>query len=544
MMRNDLFVLTFIFSNLLILSNVYSRPTSLKLEKQEDNNSDGFWYFLDINQDKTPGISVSKIKEYNLKFQQKPVIIAVIDTGIDVNHDQIKPFIWINKNEIPNNYIDDDLNGFTDDVIGWNFLGSSQALSKVSIYNDQLIHLEHLNESYHIQTDSYAITRRLQYLENLTERTQTQQEKLQELEKLIYQKHTIAKSNLKAIELEINDYVHALRVFDLSTEDELPLQELNQFIITNDLEREAKNLLFQYLSEKRSYQDLLEFKAHFSKEFYYFYNKELDERARVIQDNPKLLQEKGYGNNDVIGPIALHGTSVAGIVSLVASELNLPVKIMPIKAISEGDERDKDIINAIYYAVDNGAKIINMSFGKNDSLYPGEVFKALKYAEKKGVLIIRAAGNEFQNLDRHPYYPLKSFKESELTNMITIGSHNGIIDVNFFSSFSNFGKKSVDFIAPGYLMSSLALDNEVALYSGTSLSAPLVSTAAAFILCLDENLSPAAQTQIIKNSLNDYSNLKVFKAGAGFTKLNNLVKKAGSPNLESILETILKTSSN
>ena len=143
----------------------------------------------------------------------------------------------------------------------------------------------------------------------------------------------------------------------------------------------------------------------------YAYNPDYDSRKLIVKDNYADSNERFYGNNDVEGPDALHGTHVAGIVgAVVGNEIGSDgiarnVKLMSVRAVPDGDERDKDVANAIRYAVDNGATIINMSFGKGYSWDKKAVDEAVKYAAKHDVLLVHAAGNSGQNNDKTDNFP-------------------------------------------------------------------------------------------------------------------------------------------
>ncbi|MFN3316269.1 MAG: S8 family serine peptidase, partial [Raineya sp.] len=246
----------------------------------------------------------------------------------------------------------------------------------------------------------------------------------------------------------------------------------------------------------------------------YGYNEKFDPR-KIVGDNPKKLREKGYGNNDVKGPDAFHGTHVAGIIAA-NRDNNLGIKgvannvlIMPIRAVPDGDERDKDIANAIYYAVDNGAHIINMSFGKAYSPNKAFVDEAVKYAEAKGVLLVHAAGNDAKNLEVEANFPNRTYADNgkEATNWLEIGAsswHNS--DSKFVANFSNYGKSKVDVFAPGVDIYSTVPDKNTYKHaSGTSMAAPATSGVAALLMSYYPTLTAVQVKEILMKSSIKYS---------------------------------------
>jgi cell wall-associated protease len=252
----------------------------------------------------------------------------------------------------------------------------------------------------------------------------------------------------------------------------------------------------------------------------YGYNPDFDGR-KIVGDDPNNLSEKGYGNNDVEGPDAQHGTHVAGIIGANRkNELGVKgiadnVRIMSVRAVPNGDERDKDVANAIIYAVDNGAQIINMSFGKSFSPQKEYVDKAVKYAESKGVLLIHAAGNDGRDLDSDYNYPNRKLaKDKEARNWLEVGASSWGADENFVGSFSNYGKKSVDVFAPGVQIFSTTPDNTYTELQGTSMACPATSGVAAVLMSYFPHLTPIQVKDIIRQSTRKFDGLKVSKPGS------------------------------
>jgi cell wall-associated protease len=266
--------------------------------------------------------------------------------------------------------------------------------------------------------------------------------------------------------------------------------------------------------------ELKEANNHFEVQVKYGYNPEFDSRE-IVGDNYKNQKEKGYGNNDVIGPDASHGTHVAGIIAadrnndLGIRGIANNVLIMVVRAVPNGDERDKDIANAIRYAVDNGAHIINMSFGKSFSGNKAIVDEAVRYAVQKGVLLIHAAGNDSKDVDVEKNYPNPMLTATErAATWIEVGASGWGADEAFVGDFSNFGKNSVDVFAPGVDVNSLQPDNKYKNNSGTSMAAPSTSGVAAILMSYYPNLSAVQVRDILLNSARRFDGLKVKKPGA------------------------------
>ncbi|MCA6434434.1 MAG: S8 family serine peptidase, partial [Cytophagales bacterium] len=252
----------------------------------------------------------------------------------------------------------------------------------------------------------------------------------------------------------------------------------------------------------------------------YGYNAEFDSR-QIVGDNYSDFFEKGYGNNDVKGPDPLHGTHVAGIIAadrknnLGIKGIADNVKIMAVRAVPNGDERDKDVANAIIYAVDNGAKIINMSFGKSFSPEKEVVDRAVKYAEQKGVLLIHAAGNEGDDIDVEKNFPTKKYLNGkEAKNWIEVGASSWGSDENFVGSFSNYGKKGVSLFAPGVQIYSTTPGNTYKNEDGTSMASPSTAGVAALLMSYFPNLTAIEVKDILEKSTRKFDNLKVQKPGS------------------------------
>lgn len=394
-------------------------------EKQPNRAVFRSWQHTDPNADALPGMSVHRAHTSLLNEKEgSNVIVAVIDTGIDVDHEDLTGLIWVNTDEIPNNGIDDDKNGYVDDIHGWNFLGDSEG-------------------------DQYQLIRMLKSGEDFPE------------------KEEALKQYADKIKSEVDD--------DIET------------IISN-----LKTNVYHYEENiKKSLR--------------------LSWNARTTGDNPDDFSQRFYGDSDVRPKHddESHGTHVAGIVA--ANRNNTlgmkgvadKVAIMVLRAVpNKGDEYDKDIALSIRYAADNGADIVNMSFGKGFSPHSDKVREAIVYAESKGVLLVNAAGNDGENIDVVPTYPNDSVDNGPevANNVITVGAIGPSLSSRMVAPFSNYGLNNVDIFAPGAIIYSTTPSNNYNSYSGTSMAAPAVSGVAALVKSYFPKLSPNAVKKVIIES--------------------------------------------
>jgi subtilisin family serine protease len=440
-------------SLLLILSNFSVFAQSTKELIQD-------WYLKDPTEQSYNGISIKKAYDLVAKKNSQTIIVAVIDGGTDVNHEDLKDKIWINKKEISKNGIDDDNNGYVDDINGWSFIGGKQG---------------------DVSADNIEVTR----LYKLGENNLPSQYKWKDIEKDYNKQLKVANRSKKYIDKIYQIFADAETKYnkkDISA-DELKSIKVKGFLI-KQIKKSYVGAMRRGVTFDQLYENIKEGKNQTDVNVNYNLNPNYDPR-NIVGDDINNLTEKYYGNNNVIGPEALHGTHVAGIIA--ASRGNnigmdgiaSNVEVMVIRVVPDGDERDKDVANAIRYAVDNGAKIINMSFGKAYSPNKQVVDDAIIYADSKNVLIIHAAGNESINIDYSPNFPTKFIsKDKKAANWIEVGASNFSGGAAFFS---NYGLKAVDVFAPGYEIYSTLPNNSYGFENGTSMAAPVVSGIAALI---------------------------------------------------------------
>lgn len=438
-----------------------SKSANLTEEEKKD------WFHLDLFRDTIPGMSLNRAYEEIIRDKRGvPVVVAVLDSGMDLDHEDLTDILWFNPGEISGNGMDNDKNGYIDDIHGYNFLGES--------YKEQVEYARILRLG--LGDDALQEKARKAYdkeLEEITEQYMQNQSILfflEEADKFIAKE--LGKSTYEAADLD-----------KIEPENEMAEEVISllKYLLTDNDNMEG---LKEIISEGTTYMGT---------RLNYHLNIDFDGRVKV-GDNPYDISDLGYGNGNPknLFKDESHGTHVAGIIGA-NRDNNLGIKgvadnvaIMSIRAVPDGDEYDKDIALGIRYAVDNGAKIINASFGKSFSPNAQWVYDALKYAASKDVLFVLAAGNDGENLDdpSNPNYPndYEFLKGQEFVdNVITVGALSSEFGKKMVAVFSNYGAENVDVFAPGDDIYSTMPENEYKFQGGTSMAAPMVSGVAALI---------------------------------------------------------------
>jgi len=442
------------------------------------------WQDKDIIKDTIAGISLNRAYQELERLHRNPdtIIVAVLDMRIHKNHEDIENFIWKNNNEIPNNNIDDDNNGYIDDINGWNFLGNSKG---GQAYRANFEYVRIIRKF-----DDQFKNKRIDEIKDTLNFNLYLKAKREYSEEIEYVRSRLRSLNYQKIRKDFLDKQLG-KIYPNNSIVEKNIQSLI------GLKKDSTNNAADFLLQQR-YLDI-------------YMNVDYKERA-VIGDDVSDINDIHYGNNIITSDNSegshTHSIKVAGIIAanrnneLGIKGITNSVKIMPVAISPYGDEQDKDVALGIRYAVDNGAKIINISSSKNLSLHKEWVMDALKYAEQKDVLIITSAGNEAENLDKKQNYPNDTdIRNNEiLKNFIKVGASTYEPNENIVHYTSNYGKESVDIFAPGKDIYATHPNNTYGFSSGTSFSAPIVSGIAALIRSYYPNLSASEVKTIILNS--------------------------------------------
>ena len=443
------------------------------------------WPHMDIQKDGVPGMSLDKAYEFVKGKKATTVIVGIVDSGVDIEHEDLKDVLWTNPKEIAGNGKDDDGNGYVDDMHGWNFLGGDRVLAPEQLEITRL--MGKLAPKYDGKTIDQIADADKKEFEEFTAIKEDFTKK--------YQKAAGQKAFYTGLYKTLND-ANEFLVKKLGKED-FTLEEATKFA-----EEPAVKAAMMYLprvltGKAKLVETVKEIQSgvdYFASQTDTMYN--VDFKGRVTGDDPDNWDDKpGYGNNIVLGGGVdeLHGTHVAGIVA--ASRNNgigmngvaANVEIMVARAVPDGDEYDKDVAKAIRYVVDNGAKVVNMSFGKAYSPHSKWVYDAMKYAAKHDVLLVKAAGNDGHEIDKQEFlhFPTDSPVNgaTEITdNVLTVGAMTRHFDEKLCATFSNYGKTRVDIFAPGLeIYATVPKDNGYKSIQGTSMASPEVAGVAALI---------------------------------------------------------------
>ncbi len=469
------------------------------------------WQHLDKMKDGYFGVSANKM--YNEVLSNKKsetVVVAVIDGGVDPLHEDLKDVMWTNPGEIPGNKVDDDKNGYVDDVYGWNFIGGKDGKN---VGKDQL-EITRLVAKYQKKYKNVDANK-------LSGKDKKEFAKYKEMEETVTKQQSEAANNLQLY----SGILDAMKSLEKKIgKAEITVEDLEKFKSDDANLNRAAQIMMGMLGEgatsKEIKDQIQEGVDYFSTQAEYQYDVNFDGRS-VVGDNYADSYQRNYGNNDVKGPDASHGTHVAGIIA--ASRNNDTgmdgiannVKIMAIRCVPDGDERDKDVANAIIYAVDNGASVINMSFGKGYSWDKEAVDKAVKYAMKNDVLLVHAAGNSHQNNDETDNFPNDKFQKKGLfspkkaKNWVEVGALSWQNGEDMAATFSNYGKENVDLFAPGVDIYSTIPDGGYARFDGTSMASPVVAGVAATLRSYYPDLSAEQIKDVMMGSTTMSANAKV-----------------------------------
>jgi len=492
------------------------------------------WFAMDLKTDGYYGISLDQAYKFLQGKKSKTVIVSTIDSGCDTTQQDLQSILWVNPK------LDKDFPG---DVHGWNFLGGPGRKCDFNETEEEVRQYFKLKGKYASLTASTApdkkeyafwVRVRDQY-DSTTSKAKTE---LQQLTPI-----------MNAL-VETSGYIrHMLNLKDDQTFTRADVEYIQP---KNDTIAQIKELWLIAFSGSistdtnvKALKGMSDYLAKLNNEV----NPDLEARKRIVGDDPDVLHDKPYGNPIIKVDDSEHGTQVAGLIGAVRGNnygidgVADNVRIMPIKAVPNGDEYDKDIANAIHFAVDHGAQVINMSFGKKLSPHKAWVDEAFKYAATHDVLLVQASGNESQDMDAKPEFPNDQFLDGtkDADNVISVGASGMKPDTSLAADFSNYGQKNVDIFAPGVKITSTGMDMETSTDDGTSFSAPIVTGIAALIREYYPSLSAKQVKQAILQSAEAIDTVKVYKPGTKeLVTFSTLSKTGGIVNAYRALEAASK----
>jgi len=487
-------------------------PPSVSLAAAPDQ-----WWLKDPVVDGIPGMGVERAYRELLAGRQprRTVVVAIIDSGLDTEHEDLRANVWVNPGEVPGNGRDDDGNGYVDDVHGWNFLGGP--------------------DGRNVQHDTYEMTRLFVRLQPRYEKARADTlrgEALAEYEIFVRvkadfeaEREEVAQT-LRQIENLRDVHGRVSTVLREHTGEAALTVETVAAIRNGGAEVLRARDIFLQMAEQGITESVLEEAfAAFDGRLRYGLDPAFDPRP-IVGDDENDPRQQGYGNNDLKAATPDHGTLVAGLIGAIRGNgigidgVAPAVRLMGIRAVPDGDERDKDVANAIRYAVDNGAHIINMSFGKGYSPDKSVVDEAVRHAERRGVLLVNAAGNEGKDLEAKPAFPSRFFLDGDTASLwIDVGASSWRGGAELAASFSNYGRTRVHVFAPGVDMRSTAPDDGYRSESGTSFATPVVSGLAALLMAYYPDLDAADVKRIILESATRFADHRVVLPGSESTRV-------------------------
>lgn len=494
-------------------NSVFAQEAQTKSVDPKEDKDLMTWYHKDFGTTKVYGINTENAYKFLESKGLKPttVVVGVLDSGVQVDHPGLIKNVWSNPNEVPDNGKDDDGNGYIDDIHGWNFIGGKNG--DIDIDNMEVTRVVAKYKPMFEGDDS---------AKNKANQTKMPEEFAMYMKaKEIFTKKSVESRQSFQMYTMINDAIPTMvrllngkpvtpenvaAIKPAEQKEAMAAQVLTQ--VSQSPEFKGKSSAEFEKAMKDQMKEALDYFGPQAKQYDLTY----DPRKEIVGDNYDDYSEKKYGNNHYEGPDAEHGTHVAGIIagSPQGKEIQYGVaskvaKIMSVRTVPNGDERDKDVANAIRYAVDNGAKILNMSFGKPVSPGKTVVWDAFKYAQDKGVLLVKAAGNENEDVAEHLAYPtnFKNVTDEKpfVNNVIVVGASTNKNNA-LRADFSNFNKKMVNVFAPGEEIYSTVPKNEYKYLQGTSMASPVVAGAAAVLLSYMPGLKPDQIIEALVKSSN------------------------------------------
>ncbi|PZP52674.1 MAG: peptidase S8 [Pseudopedobacter saltans] len=513
------------------------------------------WYQQDLATDSVYGISLKKAYDFLKDKKSTPVIVAVIDGGIDTTHEDLKSVLWRNVKEVPGNKKDDDSNGYVDDINGWNFLGNAdgqdvnkEAEEKYRVYYK----FKDRFSGKSIDTNTLSKLDKYEYLawkraaDEVADPKKSEEDAqaamaLTQIYATMQISDSILQQSFKKKEFNFEELEKMTPSDDKTSRARMVFLGVRRFFPSFPDEMPNTEVISILQSERDKYQNATNARQKAPKQY----------RADIVKDNYNDFKDSHYGNGDVYGGDPMHGTHVSGIIAAQRNNgigidgIADNVKILSVRAVPDGDEYDKDIALAIRYAVDNGAKVINMSFGKPYSPEKYWVDSAFVYAQQHDVLLVHAAGNDGDDIDSVLSYPsgdLIFYPGKQATNLITVGASGdprigGKEERNLAASFSNYGKKNVDVFAPGVkIYSTVPKGNKYSYLSGTSMASPVVAGVAALIRSYFPQLSAEQVKYVIMNSVEKPNQFTKLPGGTTSVPFEDLSVSGGIINAYNALK--------
>ncbi len=514
-----------------ILAALMAALPLASLTAQKGSTPPDDWFNLDLKKDKVPGVSTNKAYAELLQGKTSTtVVVAVIDGGTEPDHEDLKDVIWVNADEIPGNGIDDDNNGYIDDVHGWNYIGNKDGrnvqydnLEVARFYGTHRARFEGKEENDIAEADKATFRLWLQAQAEINEKKETyttMSEQLNQVYKLFSDIEARAGGN--AVTADV--------ITGVTAEGFVAMIQKQ---LAKSVESGANYDTIKFKLTSRFDEIMKPVKFHFNPEY---------NSREIVGDNYADGTERNYGNNDVEGPDGGHGTHVGGIIGAARNNgvgmngVADNVRLMVVRVVPDGDERDKDVANGIRYAVDNGAKVINMSFGKGWSHDKKLVDDAIRYAESKDVLLVHAAGNDAEDNDELPNFPNPRLTDGgRPSNWIEVGASNWNAK-KLIAPFSNFGKDQVDVFAPGMDIYSTVPDSKYASFDGTSMASPVTAGVAALIRSYYPSLTAAQVKQCITEGTVKWKKPVINPTTKKKAKMKDLCRSGGLVNAYNALQ--------
>jgi len=457
------------------------------------------WHLLDAEADAVEGAGIARAHAELLAGREpaRTVVVAILDSGVDTTHVALRPLLWKNTAEIPGTGVDDDGNGYVDDIRGWSFLGNPDGEA--------------------VDKDTWEVTRLYALCQDPARAPPAppplpEAGKCERVERDFEAKVAEARAFLANVRGIAEALEIVVPILERAVGDTLTVQNVAALRSVDLRVREAQSFYLQLADLGANPADVEAALEDLEAQLAYKLNPDFDPRP-LVGDDYTDPTERFYGHPDVMGPDASHGTHVAGIVASVFAGVPA-LEIMSVRAVPDGDERDKDVANAIRYAVDNGAHVINMSFGKDYSPQKAVVDEAVRYADERGVLLVHAAGNEGKNLAETATFPSRTYLDGgEATHWVTVGASSWRGADTLVAPFSNFGQEQVHLFAPGVDITSAVPGGGFEANSGTSMAAPLVAGVAALVMAYYPELTPAEVRTLLLETATRHPDRPVLRPG-------------------------------